>query len=65
MENLETRNKIIETAAEQFMRFGVRSVTMDDIARQAGMSKKTIYQEFADCLPPVEPPCAAQSEPAH
>ncbi|MCR9015377.1 TetR/AcrR family transcriptional regulator [Aquiflexum gelatinilyticum] len=48
MENLETRNKIIETAAEQFMRFGVRSVTMDDIARQAGMSKKTIYQEFAD-----------------
>ncbi|WP_349630825.1 TetR/AcrR family transcriptional regulator [Aquiflexum sp. TKW24L] len=48
MENLETRNKIIETAAEQFMRFGIRSVTMDDIARQAGMSKKTIYQEFTD-----------------
>jgi AcrR family transcriptional regulator len=48
MENLDTRNKIIETAAEQFMRFGVRSVTMDDIARLAGMSKKTIYQEFSD-----------------
>lgn len=48
MENLETRNKVIETAAEQFMRFGIRSVTMDDIARQAGMSKKTIYQEFTD-----------------
>jgi len=30
------------------MRFGVRSVTMDDIARQTGISKKTIYQEFAD-----------------
>lgn len=30
------------------MRFGVRSVTMDDIARMAGMSKKTIYQEFSD-----------------
>ena len=30
------------------MRFGVRSVTMDDIARQAGVSKKTIYQEFSD-----------------
>ena len=30
------------------MRFGVRSVTMDDIARQAGVSKKTIYHEFAD-----------------
>ena len=30
------------------MRFGVRSVTMDDIARLAGVSKKTIYQEFSD-----------------
>ena len=45
---METREKIIETAKEQFMRFGVRSVTMDDIARQAGVSKKTIYHEFAD-----------------
>ncbi|MGY6744231.1 MAG: TetR/AcrR family transcriptional regulator [Cecembia sp.] len=45
---METRDKIIETAKEQFMRFGVRSVTMDDIARLAGISKKTIYQEFAD-----------------
>lgn len=45
---METRDKIIETAKEQFMRFGVRSVTMDDIARLAGISKKTIYQEFSD-----------------
>lgn len=45
---LDTKHKIIETASEQFMRFGVRSVTMDDIARQTGVSKKTIYQEFAD-----------------
>ncbi|TVP45100.1 MAG: TetR/AcrR family transcriptional regulator [Mongoliibacter sp.] len=45
---METKEKIIETATEQFMRFGVRSVTMDDIARQAGVSKKTIYQEFSD-----------------
>jgi len=45
---LENREKIIETAKEQFMRFGVRSVTMDDIARLTGMSKKTIYQEFSD-----------------
>ena len=45
---MDTKDKIIETATEQFMRFGVRSVTMDDIARQAGVSKKTIYQEFTD-----------------
>jgi AcrR family transcriptional regulator len=30
------------------MRLGVRAVTMEDIARLAGISKKTIYQEFAD-----------------
>lgn len=45
---MDTKEKIIETAKDQFMRFGVRSVTMDDIARMAGVSKKTIYQEFAD-----------------
>ncbi|WP_373495260.1 TetR/AcrR family transcriptional regulator [Aquiflexum sp.] len=45
---MDTKEKIIETATEQFMRFGVRSVTMDDIARMAGVSKKTIYQEFTD-----------------
>lgn len=33
---------------EQFSRFGVRTVTMEDLARLAGVSKKTIYQEFAD-----------------
>jgi AcrR family transcriptional regulator len=32
----------------QFARFGVRTITMEDLARQAGISKKTIYQEFED-----------------
>lgn len=30
------------------MKYGVRSVTMDDIAKQLGISKKTIYQYFTD-----------------
>ena len=42
------RTRILEIATEQFMRLGVRAVTMEDIARLAGISKKTIYQEFAD-----------------
>ncbi|WP_200980103.1 TetR/AcrR family transcriptional regulator [Echinicola sp. 20G] len=45
---METREKILEVAMEHFTRLGVRYVTMDDIARAAGMSKKTIYQEFKD-----------------
>lgn len=31
-----------------YWRYGVRSVTMDDIAREIGISKKTIYQHFLD-----------------
>lgn len=31
-----------------FHRYGIRSVTMDEIAAQLGISKKTIYQSFAD-----------------
>lgn len=42
------KEKILEIAIEQFSRYGVRTVTMEDIARLAGISKKTIYQEFKD-----------------
>lgn len=45
---METREKILDIASEQFSKFGARTVTMEDIARMAGVSKKTIYQEFAD-----------------
>lgn len=45
---METRKRILEIATEQFARYGVRAVTMEDIARQAGVSKKTVYQEFSD-----------------
>ena len=30
------------------MRYGIRSITMDEIATQLGISKKTIYQFFTD-----------------
>lgn len=42
------KERIQEKAAELFLRFGIRSVTMDEIASQLGISKKTIYQSFAD-----------------
>lgn len=42
------REKILEIASEQFGLYGVRTITMEDIARLAGISKKTIYQEFKD-----------------
>jgi TetR/AcrR family transcriptional regulator, cholesterol catabolism regulator len=45
---MEMRDRILEKATELFMRYGIRSVSMDDIATQLGISKKTIYQSFAD-----------------
>ncbi|UZD22608.1 TetR/AcrR family transcriptional regulator [Algoriphagus halophytocola] len=42
------RQKILEVAIEQFSHYGVRIVTMEDIARLIGISKKTLYQEFKD-----------------
>lgn len=41
-------NRILQGAQELFFRYGIKSVTMDDIAKQLGMSKKTIYQYYAD-----------------
>jgi TetR/AcrR family transcriptional regulator, cholesterol catabolism regulator len=38
----------LSQADQLFNRYGIRSVTMDDIARDLGISKKTIYQYFAD-----------------
>lgn len=42
----EIKNRILLAAVELFMRNGIRSVSMDDIAAQLGMSKKTLYKWF-------------------
>lgn len=48
MEEIDTREKILEGTEALFMKYGIRSVTMDDIARHLSVSKKTLYQHFAD-----------------
>jgi len=48
MEELDTKEKILRGAETLFMRYGVRSISMDDIARHLSVSKKTLYQHFAD-----------------
>ena len=45
---MDIRERIRGKADEMFMQYGIRSVSMDDIATQLGMSKKTIYQYYAD-----------------
>ncbi len=40
------KDKIIDTACDLFLNLGFKSVTMDDLAEQMGISKKTIYTHF-------------------
>lgn len=43
----EIRERITATANEKFKKYGIRRVTMDDIARAMRMSKKTLYKHFS------------------
>lgn len=48
------KENIIHKAAELFLNLGFKSVTMDDIAQEMGISKKTIYVHFANKTKLVE-----------
>ena len=48
MAEKDTGERIKQTAHGLFMQFGLRSVSMDDIANSLGISKKTIYQFYQD-----------------
>jgi TetR/AcrR family transcriptional regulator, cholesterol catabolism regulator len=45
---VDLKERILKTAASLFLRLGVKSITMDDIAKELGISKKTIYIHFTD-----------------
>ncbi len=48
------RDKILQNATEMFLSLGFKSVTMDDIAKTSGISKKTIYAHFSNKTDLVE-----------
>jgi AcrR family transcriptional regulator len=39
---------VLNKAKELFFTYGLKSISMDDLAKQSGVSKKTIYQAVAD-----------------
>lgn len=41
------RQQIIDVALKGFQRFGIRQFTMDQLAHEMGMSKRTLYENFA------------------
>jgi TetR/AcrR family transcriptional regulator, cholesterol catabolism regulator len=48
----EQQEKWLTRVEELFLRYGIKSITMDDVARELGISKKTLYQfvESKDAL---------------
>lgn len=48
LHKMTTEEKVLKGAEELFFKYGIRSVTMDDIAKHLGMSKKTIYQYYKE-----------------
>jgi len=45
---MEVRERIIEEATRLFFQYGIRSITMDEIAVSLGISKRTVYETFKD-----------------
>ena len=45
---MPTKERIVKGAEELFFKYGIKSITMDDIAKHLVMSKKTIYTYFKD-----------------
>ncbi|MBS1754675.1 MAG: TetR/AcrR family transcriptional regulator [Ferruginibacter sp.] len=48
MAESDTKQRIKQAANDLVMQYGIRSVSMDDIAAKLGISKKTIYLYFKD-----------------
>lgn len=45
---MPVKKRIMETALRMFRMYGIKSVTMFDISRESGVSKKTVYEHFKD-----------------
>lgn len=40
---MNVKENLVSTAFDLFLKYGIKSVSMDDISRKLGISKKTIY----------------------
>ncbi|MCD6018269.1 MAG: transcriptional regulator [Bacteroidetes bacterium] len=59
---MEPQDKILKISLELFFKYGIKRVTMDDIAKELGMSKKTIYQYYKEKDDIVNQLCEVEME---
>lgn len=45
---MEIKDRIIDKAGELFFQYGIRNISMDELASSLGISKRTIYEIFKD-----------------
>ncbi|MEJ5267983.1 MAG: TetR/AcrR family transcriptional regulator [Bacteroidales bacterium] len=45
---MELKQHILKEAGMMFSKYGIRSITMDYIASELGVSKRTLYEIFKD-----------------
>ncbi len=45
---MDIRERILESASEKYLLYGIRNITMDTLAIDLGVSKRTIYEHFTD-----------------
>jgi AcrR family transcriptional regulator len=45
---MDIKDRIIEKAGELFFQFGIKNISMDELASSLGISKRTIYENFKD-----------------
>lgn len=62
---MDVLTKILNAATELFRQYGFKTITMDDIARRAGISKKTLYQHFANKQEVIHESLATFMEHSH
>ncbi len=43
---MEYKDYILDISKQRFARFGFKKTTVDEISRDAGISKKTLYENF-------------------
>ncbi|MFN5674336.1 MAG: TetR/AcrR family transcriptional regulator, partial [Bacteroidota bacterium] len=46
--NTKIKSDILSAAKPLFFKNGIKSITMDTVASELGMSKKTVYQIYSD-----------------
>jgi len=44
----ESRRKILDSARELYIEFGLRKTSMDDVAKRTGIGRATLYRRYSD-----------------